>query len=84
MTLRSSRRPRCPLRLTAPSCKRISDEDFSGGYGTRIEGALRGIANYTANNQTDGREMIGVLITDGDATRCDTNNSRLAGSSQTT
>jgi hypothetical protein len=57
----------------------ISDETFSGGHGTRIEGALRGIANYTANNQTDGREMIGVLITDGDATDCVTNNSSLAG-----
>jgi hypothetical protein len=58
--------------------QRISDEDFSGGYGTRIEGALRGIANYTTANQAPGREMVGVLITDGDATNCDTNNSNLA------
>jgi hypothetical protein len=61
-----------PVASDSALVQRISDEDFSGGYGTRIEGALRGIANYTANNQTDGREMIGVLITDGDATNCDT------------
>jgi hypothetical protein len=69
------------LPVTAGSAlvQRISDENFSGGYGTRIEGALRGIANYTSNNQTPGREMIGVLITDGDATNCSTNNSTLAG-----
>jgi len=67
-----------PVASDSALVQRISDENFSGGYGTRIEGALRGIASYTANNQTDGREMIGVLITDGDATNCDTNNSRLA------
>ncbi|MGB5695038.1 MAG: vWA domain-containing protein [Polyangiales bacterium] len=68
-----------PVASNSALVQRISDENFSGGYGTRIEGALRGIANYTANNQTPGREMIGVLITDGDATNCDTNNSNLAG-----
>ena len=67
-----------PVPAQSPLVQRISDEDFSGGFGTRIEGALRGIANYTTNNQTPGREMIGVLITDGDATDCDTNNSNLA------
>jgi hypothetical protein len=68
-----------PVASDSALVQRISDENFSGGYGTRIEGALRGIANYTANNQTAGREMIGVLITDGDATNCDTDNSNLAG-----
>jgi hypothetical protein len=68
-----------PVAPDSALVQRISDEDFSGGFGTRIEGALRGIVNYTTNNRTTGREMIGVLITDGDATNCDTNNSRLAG-----
>ncbi len=68
-----------PVAANSALVQRISDENFSGGYGTRIEGALRGIANYTTNNQIPGREMIGVLITDGDATNCDTNNSHLAG-----
>lgn len=68
-----------PVASDSALVQRISDENFSGGYGTRIEGALRGIANYTVNHQTDGREMIGVLITDGDATDCQTNNSALAG-----
>jgi hypothetical protein len=69
-----------PLPVSANSAlvQRISDENFSGGYGTRIEGALRGIANYTVNNQAVGREMIGVLITDGDATDCERNNANLA------
>lgn len=49
----------------------ISDEQFEGGFGTQIAGALRGIANFTAGNGTPGREMIGVLMTDGDANRCD-------------
>ncbi len=52
----------------------ISDEDFGGGSGTQIAGALRGIAQFTAGNQTPGREMIGVLMTDGDANRCDVRN----------
>lgn len=68
-----------PVTPDSTLVQRISDEDFSGGYGTRIEGGLRGIANYTTNNQSSGREMIGVLITDGDATQCDRNNSNLAG-----
>jgi len=67
-----------PVTFESALVQRISDEDFSGGHGTRIEGALNGIVHYTTDNQTDGREMIGVLITDGDATNCDTNNSRLA------
>ena len=68
-----------PVASDSQLVQRISDEDFSGGYGTRIEGALRGIANYTTNHEAEGREMIGVLITDGDATDCNRNNSELAG-----
>ncbi len=68
-----------PVAVDSALVQRISDEDFSGGYGTRIEGALRGIATYTVNHQTEGREMIGVLITDGDATDCETNTTDLAG-----
>jgi hypothetical protein len=67
-----------PVSAASPLVQRISDEDFSGGYGTRIEGALRGIANYTVNHRAVGREMIGVLITDGDATNCERSNSNLA------
>lgn len=67
-----------PVTVENALVQRISDEDFSGGFGTRIEGGLRGIANYTANNNVDGREMIGVLITDGDATECETNTANLA------
>jgi len=51
----------------------ISDETFAGGLGTHIEGALRGIAAFTASNQTPGREMIGVLMTDGDPNGCEEN-----------
>ncbi len=67
-----------PVTADSPLVQRISDENFSGGFGTRIEGALRGIAGYTVNHQATGREMIGVLITDGDATDCQRNNSALA------
>jgi hypothetical protein len=49
----------------------ISNENFEGGIGTHIEGALRGIAAYTAANETEGREMIGVLMTDGDPNGCE-------------
>ncbi|HWN69157.1 MAG TPA: vWA domain-containing protein [Haliangium sp.] len=56
----------------------ISDETFAGGLGTHIEGALRGIAGYTASNRTQGREMIGVLITDGDPQGCEQGISTLA------
>jgi len=68
-----------PVASGSPLVQRISDETFGGGYGTLIEGALRGIADYTVNNQTAGREMIGVLITDGDANGCEDRNPMLAG-----
>jgi hypothetical protein len=49
----------------------ISRERFEGGYGTHIEGALRGMAEYTRSNAVSGREMIGVLMTDGDPNGCE-------------
>ena len=56
----------------------IDDENFSGGLGTHIEGALRGLASFTAANETPGREMIGVLVTDGDPNGCEERISTLA------
>lgn len=60
-----------PMAASHPLIQAISDEQFQGGFGTHIEGALLGIADYTANNQTPGREMIGVLMTDGDPNGCE-------------
>ena len=45
---------------------------------TPTEAALRGLAQFTAANQTTGRAMIGILITDGLPTRCDTDTTNLA------
>lgn len=45
---------------------------------TAIESALNGIAMYTADNSTPGRQMIGVLVTDGDPTFCSKTLSTLA------
>lgn len=55
----------------------ISDETFQGGLGTHIEGALRGLDAFTTANQTAGREMIGVLVTDGDPRGCEEGIDRL-------
>jgi hypothetical protein len=56
----------------------ISNESFRGGLGTHIEGAIRGISDYTiSHHQTvgapAGRTTIGVLMTDGDPNGCDEN-----------
>ena len=59
-----------PVTASHTLIQTISAEDFSGGLGTHIEGALRGIAGYTAANQAPGREMIGVLVTDGNPQGC--------------
>ena len=67
-----------PVAVDSPLVTRISNEDFSGGHGTRIESALNGIATYTSMSKVSDREMIGVLITDGDATQCDSNTDNLA------
>ena len=60
-----------PVDLNHALVQRIIDEEFQDGDGTHLEGALRGMANYTANNQTPGREMIGVLMTDGEPNGCE-------------
>jgi hypothetical protein len=60
-----------PVAVEHELIQEISDETFEGGYGTRIEGALRGLARFTAANATPGREIIGVLMTDGEPNRCE-------------
>ncbi len=40
---------------------------------TPTEAAIRGITSYTAGNRRGGRVTIGILVTDGDPTSCDTN-----------
>jgi hypothetical protein len=69
-----------PLAEDDELIQTISDERFRGGYGTEIEGALRGIAAFTRANVTEGRGMIGVLMTDGDPEgACEDDNDVLAG-----
>jgi hypothetical protein len=60
-----------PVTADHQLIQEISDENFAGGSGTQIEGALRGIFEFTSNNVAPGREMIGVLMTDGEPNRCD-------------
>jgi hypothetical protein len=62
-----------PVTASAPIIHDISSETFAGGLGTHIEGALRGLAAYTTAHKAAGREMIGVLMTDGDPNGCDQN-----------
>jgi hypothetical protein len=58
---------------------RTLDEDGpTSGMGTRIEPALHGIADFTRNNVTPGRTMVGVLATDGDPQGCEQNIGQLA------
>jgi hypothetical protein len=59
-----------PLDPTHAMIQAISDDTFEM-IGTEIEGALRGIAQYTAANRAPDREMIGVLMTDGDPYGCE-------------
>jgi len=56
----------------------LADDDPLGGIGTRIEAALHGIADFTAASRTVGRNMIGILITDGDPNGCSENVDQLA------
>lgn len=62
-----------PVDAGHPLIQAISNETFEGGLGTHIEGALRGMTEFTRNNVTPGREMIGVLMTDGDPNGCNEN-----------
>lgn len=67
-----------PLDPTHAMIQAISNDAFDTSW-TEIEGALRGIAQYTAANKAPDREMIGVLMTDGDPSRCDDDIGNLAG-----
>ncbi len=62
-----------PVAATASIIQLISDQTFERMAGTHIEGALRGIAQFTAANKVPERDIIGVLMTDGDPNGCDTN-----------
>jgi hypothetical protein len=59
-----------PVDASHPLIVTLDEDDPVGGLGTPIEAALRGITEFTAANVTSGRTMIGILITDGDATQC--------------
>lgn len=67
-----------PVTVEHEIIQAISGEQFEGGYGTEIEGALNGIADFTAARAVTGREMIGVLMTDGDPNGCEDDVSELA------
>ena len=56
----------------------LDEDDPLGGIGTRIEAALHGIATYTEAHRTPGRNMIGILITDGDPNGCSEDVDQLA------
>jgi hypothetical protein len=57
----------------------LDTDSPDGGLGTRIEAALHGIADFTLANRTPAREMIGILITDGDPNGCEEDIDVLAG-----
>lgn len=54
------------------------DAQIPDATSTAIESALNGIAVYTNAHQAPGREMIGILITDGDPSFCSDSMSTLA------
>ena len=67
-----------PVDANHPLVQTISQENFAGGIGTHIEGAIRGLSTYTINHDKTvgapaGRTTIGVLMTDGDPNGCDEN-----------
>ncbi|RLB66084.1 MAG: hypothetical protein DRI90_00310 [Deltaproteobacteria bacterium] len=49
---------------------------------TPTEGALNGLAQFTAANVTPGRVIIGILVTDGVPSACSTSDNTLAGITQ--
>jgi len=49
------------------------------GTTTPTEGALRGLARYTADHRTPGHAMAGVFITDSDPDTCSSNDTVLGG-----
>lgn len=58
-----------PATLESPLLNAVTSVEFGGR--TSTESALRGIAKFTAANQIEGRDMIGVLVTDGEPTECE-------------
>jgi hypothetical protein len=65
-----------PVGANHPLVQAISNETFAGGLGTHIEGAIRGLSQYTIQHDRTvgapaGRTTIGVLMTDGDPNGCD-------------
>ena len=67
-----------PVPPTHPLITALDENGPTGGMGTQIEAALRGIADYTRDNETPGRTIIGVLATDGDPNGCEQNVGDLA------
>ncbi|MBI5537535.1 MAG: VWA domain-containing protein [Deltaproteobacteria bacterium] len=72
--------PAVPMALLPGNANAIiaSLNSHSPGGNTPTEGALRGIAKYTVGAQTPGRVMIGILVTDGSPTSCNTSIPALA------
>lgn len=60
---------RLPVAAGDPLLQAL-DAERPTAFGTRIEGALNGIAMYTADTVGPPRQMAGVLITDGDPREC--------------
>jgi len=58
----------------------LNTENPTGGFGTRTEGAIRGLAAFTARpaNRRAGRATIGVIVTDGNPTECSTESTTLS------
>lgn len=62
-----------PPFVTLPSSKfdsLLNSTPPGNGNGTPTEAAIRGLTRFTAANRRPGRVTIGILITDGDPTRC--------------
>lgn len=73
-----------PAFTTLPSnaFNTILNAQTPGGL-TPTEAAIRGLTGFTAGNRRGGRVTIGILITDGDPTECDTNLTNLSNLLQT-
>lgn len=58
----------------------LDNDSPAGGFGTRTEAAIRGLTTFTSNaqNRRAGRTTIGIIVTDGDPTDCDTNPTHLS------
>lgn len=64
---------------------KLDDDAPVGGFGTRTESAIRGLVAFTGRpaNRVAGRSTIGIIVTDGDPTQCDTTPAGLSGLLQT-